>query len=312
MVKVSAFDAPPPGVGLETLTLAVPPAAMSVDGTVAVTFAALTNVVTRFAPFHWMWAPLTKLDPFTVKVKDAPPATALAGDSDPAVGTGLSTVNVNAFEAPPPGTGFETVTLSVPAAATSDAGTVAVSLPLFTNVVARAVVFHFTVEPLTKLLPVTVRVNPADPTVTLAGDSPPATGTGLSIVNVKPADVPPLGAGLVTFTCTVPAVPTSAALMDAVSFELLTNVVLRLLPPHSTTAPGTKLLPFTVNVKASLPATALEGESEVATGTGLSMVKVNVPEVPPPGAGVLTDTPAVPGLAMSAAVIDAVSDVALP
>jgi hypothetical protein len=155
-------------------------------------------------------------------------------------------------------------------------------------------------------------VNPADPTVTLAGDNPPATGTGLSIVNVKPAEVPPLGAGLVTFTCTVPAVATSAAVMDAVSFELPTNVVLRLLPPHSTTAPETKLLPFTVNVKAPLPATTLDGESEVATGTGLSMVKVTVPEVPPPGAGVLTDTPAVPGFAISAAVIDAVSDVALP
>jgi hypothetical protein len=66
-------------------------------------------------------------------VFEAPPAVALEGDNEVAVGTGLFTENVSAFDGPPPGVGFDTVTLSVPAMATSDAGTVAVNLPLFTK-----------------------------------------------------------------------------------------------------------------------------------------------------------------------------------
>ena len=48
-----------------------------------------------------------------------------------------------------------------------------------------------------------------------------------------------------------------------------------------------KLPPFTVSVKAGLPATALLGERVLAVGTGLGAVMVNVSalEVPPPGAG---------------------------
>jgi hypothetical protein len=185
-------------------------------------------------------------------------------------------------------------------------------LPPFTKVVVSAVCFHFTVAPFTKLLPVTVKVNPAEPTITLGGDSAVATGTGLSTVNVSPPEAPPPGVGFDTFTCTLPAVATSAAVMAAVTFVLLTNVVVRLLPPHSTTAPFTKLLPLTVSVKAPLPAITLVGDSDVAAGTGLPMVNVMALEVPPSGAGVITVTLAVPGVAMSAAVIPAVSEVALP
>jgi hypothetical protein len=35
-------------------------------------------------------------------------------------------------------------------------------------------------------------------------------------------------------------------------------------------APETKFVPFTVSVNAATPAVALEGESEVAVGTGLA------------------------------------------
>lgn len=47
--------------------------------------------------------------PVTVKVKAAPPSTALAGESNVRVGTGLGgglTVKVSAAEMPPPGAGF--------------------------------------------------------------------------------------------------------------------------------------------------------------------------------------------------------------
>jgi len=69
---------------------------------------------------------------------------------------------------------------------------------------------------------------------------------------------------------------------------------------------------LTVKVNAPLRAVTLVGESDVMVGTGLLMVKVAVPEVPPPGAGVLTETLAVPASAMSVEVMVAVRDVPEP
>ncbi len=66
----------------------------------------------------------------------------------------------------------------------------------------------------------------------------------------------------------------SAAVMEAVSWLLLTKVVVRLVPFHRTTELELKLEPLTVNVKAAPPAVALDGEIEIAVGTGLLMVKV--------------------------------------
>jgi len=114
-------------------------------------------------------------------------------------------VNVCAFEVPPPGAGFTTVTNAVPAAATFAAGTMAVSLVEETNVVARAEPFQLTVEVETKLVPLTVRVNWADPAVVEAGLIEVVVGTGLLIVNVSVAlPVPPALVALMV-TLYVPA-----------------------------------------------------------------------------------------------------------
>ena len=56
---------------------------------------------------------------------------------------------------------------------------------------------------------------------------------------------------------------------------------------------------------------ALFGESDVIAGTGLFTVNGEVADVPPPGAGLVTVTLNVPAAAMSAAVIAAVTCVAL-
>src|SRR5438046_9987740 len=139
-------------------------------------------------------------------------------------------------------------------------------------------------------------------------------GTALLTVNVSAPEVPPPGVGEKTVTDAVPAVATSPAGIAACNWVPLTNVVVRALLFHRTTDPLTKFVPFTVSVKAPVPAVALLGTSEPSVGTGLAgtlIVNVSAFELPPPGGGVDTRTEAVPAVAMSAAVIVARSWVAL-
>jgi hypothetical protein len=84
MVNVAAVDVP---VGVVTVTLAVPAAAIWLAETAAVSFVALTNVVLNALPFHFTVAPETKSAPFTVSVKATPPAVAEAGLKLVMVGT---------------------------------------------------------------------------------------------------------------------------------------------------------------------------------------------------------------------------------
>src|SRR5207249_5902374 len=72
-------------------------------------------------------------------------------------------VNVCAFDVPPHG--VTTVIEAVPAVAIREAGTVAVSCVVETNVVVSAVPLHCTVEPDTKLVPFTVKANCGPPAV---------------------------------------------------------------------------------------------------------------------------------------------------
>jgi len=85
------------------------------------------------------------------------------------------------------------------------------------------------------------------------------------------------------------------------------KLAVRLLPFHRTVEVETKLVPLMVNVNPEPPAVAEGGESEAMDGTALLVVKVDAGDAPPPGAGLTTVTLAVPPVAMSAAVIAAVS-----
>ena len=125
--NVQAPEVPPPGAGLVTVTLAVPVLLMSIAGTCAVSWVALTKLVVSADPFQLITAPLTKPVPFTVNVKPAPPTIAFTGDSDVTVGVALPIENEAAPEVPPPGAGLVTVTLAVPDVARSLAGTWAVT-----------------------------------------------------------------------------------------------------------------------------------------------------------------------------------------
>jgi hypothetical protein len=276
IVNVCAPDTPPPGVGVKTVTDAVPALAMSLAEIVAASCVLLTQVVVRSAPFHRTTDPLMKFVPVAVSVNPAPPATALLGDSALSVGARLLIVNVWALEVPPPGAGLNTVTDAVPAEAMSAAVICAVSCVLLPNVVARALPFHCTIDELMKFVPVSARVKAAPPAVALGGEIELSVGLGFGalIVNVCAVDAPPPGVGLNTVTGTVPAAAMSAAVICAVSWVLLPKVVLLALPFHRTTDEALKFVPVTVSVNAAPPAVAVEGEIEVSVGAGLLTVKV--------------------------------------
>jgi hypothetical protein len=188
-----------------------------------------------------------------------------------------------------------------------------------TNDVSRSLPLHRTTELATKevkLEPPTVRVKAGPPTVATFGERPLIVGMGLGpplILKFTEFELPPPSAGFVTNTCALTAVATAAASTDAVRLVELTNVVVRAVPPNVINEAGTKFVPLTVSVKAAPPATALFGEIRAIVGTGLPplMVKFTEFEVPPPGAGLVTLTGAVPVVAMAAAGMVTINSVEL-
>jgi hypothetical protein len=225
---------------------------------------------------------------------------------DVATGCGLFTVNVIAFDVPPPGAGFVTVTDGVPALATSPAKIETVTCVALTNVVVRAAPPKFTTDVFRKLVPFTVNVNAPEPTIALVVESEVTVGTGFGaalILKDTEFDVPPPGVGFVTVIAGVPTLVTSVERIEAVNCVALTKDVVRGLPPKFTTDALTKLVPFTVNVSAPELTTTPVGDSDVIVGTGFAgavTLKFSEFDVPPPGVGFVTVTAGVPTLATSA------------
>jgi hypothetical protein len=230
-------------------------------------------------------------------------ATTLVGAAPLAVADEIA--NVDAVEVPPPGAGLVTVMFALPAVAMSDAGTAALNCEALAKVVGSAVPFQLTVEVDTKLLPLTVSENAAPPAVAPVGAMPAMVGAGLvlTMVNTDAPDDPPPGAGELTVTLAVPAPAMSLAGTDAVSCASLMNVVVSAVPFQLTVEDATKPVPLTVSVNALPPAVVLAGARLLMAGTGLLLVidSVNEAEVPPPGDGLVTETLALPALAISAA-----------
>jgi hypothetical protein len=188
----------------------------------------LTKVVGRPAPFICTTDPPTKLEPLTVRVKAALPATTEFGEMLVKDGTGLLTLKVRTPLVPPPGEAVKTVIDSVPGEAMSDAGIVAVSCVLLTKVVVRLAPLTRTTEAETKLLPVTVNVNPGLPAVALVGEILANDGGGLLTASDTVPVVEP--SGLITPMARLPVEAMSLAGIAAVSCVELTNVVVRFAP----------------------------------------------------------------------------------
>lgn len=85
-MNVLAAEVPPPGVGLNTVTCAVPAIATSPAGIAARNWVLLTKVVGRLVPFQRTTEPLTKPLPVAVSVKAPLPARTLAGEIEVSVG----------------------------------------------------------------------------------------------------------------------------------------------------------------------------------------------------------------------------------
>src|SRR3990170_3880250 len=255
-----ALETPPSG--LSTVTGIVPGAAMSAARIFARSWVADTKVVERSEPFHRTFAPETKLLPLTVRVKAAPPAVAEEGLRPVTVGAGPHTSKFMALETPP--SGLSTVTGTVAGVAMSAAVIFARNWVADTKVVVRSAPFHRTFAPETKLLPLTVRVKAAPPAVAEEGLRPVTVGAGPHTTKFMALETPP--SGLSTVTGTVAGAAMSAAVIFARNWVADTKVVVRSEPFQRTLAPETKLLPYTVRVKAGPPAVATEGLRSATVG----------------------------------------------
>src|SRR5215471_9317123 len=94
--NVDGAERPPLAGGLETVTLATPILAMSVESTAACSVVLETNVVVKPVPFHCTTEDGMKFLPVTVITKLAPPATAELGLSRAIFGGGTLTGKSNA------------------------------------------------------------------------------------------------------------------------------------------------------------------------------------------------------------------------
>jgi hypothetical protein len=230
IVKSKFPEAPPPGAGLTTETLIVPPVAMSAVGICTVIVVAVIEAGTRPVNVPKVTvAPGTKFVPVIVSVNAAPPAVALVGESNVIAGVELSTANVSGPLVPPPGAALITTTVTGPAVARSTAGTLTVSVvpPLPTVPPVILLLPNFTVELATKPVPVNTKEGTTWPNGPEVGEMAVRVGDGLLTVNVCATLVPPPGAGFITDTLTGPVVLSCEAGI----------VIVRVFPPFPTDAP---------------------------------------------------------------------------
>jgi xanthosine utilization system XapX-like protein len=112
-------------------------------------------------------------------------------------------------------------------------------------------------------------------------------------------------------TFTVPAVAMSVAgTLTVICVDVCVTGVSAGFVPKLTVELAIKFVPVRVRVNAAPPAVALVGLMEVRVGAGFAAaltVKFAAADVPPPGVGFVTVTGNVPAVAISAAVIAAVT-----
>ena len=139
---------------------------------------------------------------------------------------------------------------------------------LFTIVADIGELFHCTVDPATKPLPLILTAVAPAPAVVLSGVRLAITGTGLFTWNVNRCEVPPPGVGFITEIFAVVAVARSLAERDTCNCVLLTKVVGRDESFSSTTEVEINPDPSTVTCEELAPTVRDPGEAELTVGTG--------------------------------------------
>ena len=179
------------GLAAFTVMLAVPAVARFAVGTAAVREEPETKVVASAVPFHSTLEVEMNPEPVTVRLKPVAPTWTEAGETPLSTGAGLVMLKLSALEEPPPGVGFTTVMLAVPAAARLAVETTAVSEEAETKVVGSIVPFHSTWDVETNPEPVTVRLVAAEPTGTEVGARDETLGIGLLLEPPVELPLPP-------------------------------------------------------------------------------------------------------------------------
>jgi hypothetical protein len=274
-VRFTAFEVPPPGLGVTTVTAKVPALASCAAGITAINCVALPKLVVSALPPSFTVDCCAKPVPVTVSVVSGLPALTVEGEMEPRVGAGLTTVT----EAEAVRVGSATLAaFTVTTLGTGGtAGAVYRPLELMLPTVAFPPAMSFT-DQVTPgfVLPVTVAVNGCV-CVTWSVCVEGLTATNTRTVRFTASEVPPPGLGVTTVTGKVPALVNCAAGITAVSWVELTKLVASEVPLSSTIDCGVKSVPVTVRVVSGLPASTAVGDIELRLGAGLTMVTDAVP-----------------------------------
>jgi len=196
-----------------TVTLAVAGEVIRLAPTDAVSLPAFTKLVGNGASFHKTVELAANAEPFTVRVKAAPPACAVDGARLVIVGAGAAVmVKADPLEVTP----FAlTVTVAVAGEVMRLAPTDAVSLPAFTKLVGSGASFHRTVELAANAEPFTVRVKAAPPACAVDGARLVIVGVaGAVMVKAEPLDMNPFA---VTVMAPVPGETIKVEATEAVN-----------------------------------------------------------------------------------------------
>ena len=154
MMNVELPETPPLAL---TVIPGAPCEAISALPTDAVSWLALTNTVGNPAPFHRTVEPAVNPEPFTVKVKPAPPAGACDGFKLEIAGGGAVTVKEAPLDTTPP---LPTVIVNTPRELMKLAGIAAVNCVALTKVVETGSPLHMTTDEAVKPDPLTVSAKP--------------------------------------------------------------------------------------------------------------------------------------------------------
>ena len=248
--SVSPPEVPPPGVGLNTVTVCVP--VEENEGMGAVSDVGDSCVVAAGAPSRRTTDDALKPVPVKNSVNAEPLTPTEEGESAVRVGAAFSTATEVAALVPPPGAGFRSVSACAPLSRSSAASTVALSAVALTRVAVRTAPSQSTSVPAMRPAAWIDSAVVTPPTSSVAGVTALIVGAGFTTVSDNGALAPPPGAGFVTTSDRVPVAVRLDAGTVTRSCVGVTSLTSAAVPLTSACEPATKPVPVTVTT-AEIP-----------------------------------------------------------